>query len=376
MVQLSLIPPEPLVPLPTDSGHYVAALQNQPGERDALRHASDDAWARMTPLMQFVGPKKRRAEPFKATTVSAWVKRVSDALGDHPFYLDILRLKPTDTVLTTTGKVPLLEHIYSVARRRQLRFIPVVWAGESTVRHCELTRDAALADGRGLAFRIRILRVMPPVGTTWSSYLRSQLEEVCCPVERADLLVDLGYLDADSEVIAEDLAASLREMLAVGAWRGVAVLGTSMPSSLSCVTEGTVGSLPRREWQLWVQLKQCPLQRVPAFGDYAIQHPSPPSGPGGPGMRANIRYTSSDATVIARGEGPVTQEGNSQYQLLCQQLVAQAGFEGGAYSWGDKVIEECARGAVAPGAQRMWRGAGTSHHLELVTNQLQPETAS
>lgn len=93
-------------------------------------------------------------------------------------------------------------------------------------------------------------------------------------------------------------------------------------------------------------------------------------------MRANIRYTSSDATVIARGEGPVTQEGNSQYQLLCQQLVDQAGFEGGAYSWGDKVIEECARGAVTPGAQRMWRGAGTSHHLELVTNQLQLETAS
>jgi hypothetical protein len=139
---------------------------------------------------------------------------------------------------------------------------------------------------------------------------------------------------------------------------------------VSCIDEGTLGSLPRREWSLWLQLAQFDLPRMPSFGDYGIQHPRPPQADGGPGMRANIRYTADADTLVVRGHGPVVQEGNAQYRHLCQQLVERAEFAGSDYSWGDEVIEACARGTVAPGAQNVWRGAGTSHHLQLVTEQL------
>ena len=55
--------------------------------------------------------------------------------------------------------------------------------------------------------------------------------------------------------------------------------------------EGSVGKIDRREWEIFTQLREKSPYRLPAFGDYAVQHPQPPLDGGGPGMRANIRYT-------------------------------------------------------------------------------------
>jgi hypothetical protein len=369
MVQLPLIRQDPFESLPTDSGHYVVALQNKPGELEALRQASLEVWERMTPLVHFVG-QKHRGEPLNSSTIASWVAKAASAVGIHPFYLDIVRLAPDFPVVTSKGRVTVLESIYAAARKRRLRFVPVIWVGESSETHCALVRDAALADGHGLAVRIRMRKLVPPVGTTWSAYLAELLSTVSGDVGNADLLVDLEHLDPDAELNVEDFAASLNDMLSVGRWRGVALLGTSMPATLSCINEGTVGSLPRREWDLWQQIAQSGVSRVPSYGDYAVQHPQPPRDDGGPGMRANIRYTSSNTTLIARGRGSVIQEGKAQYRLLCEQLVASAEFAGSTYSWGDRLIDECARGAMEPGAQNVWRGAGTSHHFQFVTDQL------
>jgi hypothetical protein len=186
----------------------------------------------------------------------------------------------------------------------------------------------------------------------------------------ADLIVDLEYIDPDDELDPDGIAASLRQMLNVGPWRSIVLLGTSTPAMMSCVEEGTVGSIPRKEWELWSQLRQCDLERMPTFGDYAIQNPHPPHDPGGPGMRANIRYTANGETLVARGRGPFYEEGNAQYRDLCEKLVARAEFAGRDFSWGDGVIDDCAQGEEEPGGQRVWRGAGTSHHLRVVTEQL------
>ena len=54
-VQLSFRDQGPFTPMRLGSGHYLAALQNMSGEMDALSHASDGTWVRLTPLVQFVG---------------------------------------------------------------------------------------------------------------------------------------------------------------------------------------------------------------------------------------------------------------------------------------------------------------------------------
>jgi hypothetical protein len=368
-VQIPLIRSDPLEPLPIDSGHYVVAIQNKPGELDALRHASDGAWERMTPLVHIVG-NKNRSRDLKPNTVSEWVKKVAGAVGFHPVYLDVMRLTPTRPVHMRRSDVPVLERIYECARRRQMRFVPVVWAGRSSDRHVALARDAALQDGHGLALRVRILEVVPSVQLKWGGYLAPRVDDIVRAGIDVDLLIDLEYLKPDFELSAADLAPMLQDLIEAGPWRAVVLLGTSVPATMGSIREGTMGSLPRREWQLWLELGKCDLQRTPCFGDYAVQHPHPPQEGGGPGMRANIRYTCHGSTLIARGTGWVAQEGNAQYALLCKQLVDSGDFAGATYSWGDSLIDQCSRGVMEPGAQDMWRGAGTSHHIEFVTNQL------
>jgi hypothetical protein len=105
---------------------------------------------------------------------------------------------------------------------------------------------------------------------------------------------------------------------------------------LSCIPEGTLGSLPRNEWDLWRALSTVKLSRRPSYGDYAVQHSQPPHDGGGPGMRANIRYTVATGTLVARGQGSVLQEGNEQYRYLCQQLVTRTDFSGGTTRGGTR----------------------------------------
>jgi hypothetical protein len=273
------------------------------------------------------------------------------------------------------GTAPLLEIIYESARRRGMRFIPVAWAGESTKAHLKLVADAAALDGHGVGIRYRILGVALPPTVGQADFLGRMLDIVGVDATDADLLIDLDYLDPDVELDVDDMADIVGELEEAAPWRSVVLLGTSIPSMMSCVPEGTVGRLPRKEWELWGELADAGLPRAPAFGDYAVQHPRPPQDGGGPGMRANVRYTTDKGTLVARGQGSVIQEGKEQYQDLCAQLVRTPEFAGGAYSWGDGVIRDCASGAIEPGAQNVWRGAGTSHHLQLVTDQLRQREA-
>jgi hypothetical protein len=368
-IQIPLLRPERLDPLPVDARHYVAALQSQPGERDALQHVSAEIWTWMTPLLHFVGPKTPPAA-FRAQTVRNWVARLAPSVGEHPMYIDVTRLNPTHPVATRDGEAAVLARIYEASRSCGLRFVPVLWVGESSDDHRRIVADAALQDGHGVALRYRMRRYVPPLGAGHGDYVAAELTALGREPKDADLILDLEYIDPDDDLDPDGMAASLTRMLAVGPWRSVVMLGTSIPTMMSCIDEGTVGSVPRKEWELWSRLQGCGLDRMPAFGDYAIQNPHPPHDGGGPGMRANIRYTSNGATLVARGRGPFYEEGNEQYKGLCEQLVARTEFAGRKFTWGDEVIDDCAQGAVEPGGQRVWRGAGTSHHLRVVSEQL------
>jgi hypothetical protein len=166
------------------------------------------------------------------------------------------------------------------------------------------------------------------------------------------------------------------DLVAVGPWRNVVLLGTTMPRSLGggIVEAGTVGRLARKEWLLWLALRQSGVSRLPTYGDYAVQHPEPPldvtEGQLPLGMRGAIRYTHETVTVIPRAKAPRHEEGREQYRQLCRVLVDQPEFAGRAYTWGDRQVAECADGSREPGWEDHWRGAGTSHHLRFVVDQL------
>lgn len=365
-MQLPLLGLEDFDPLPQRSGHYVATLQNKSGELRALQEASQETWGRLTPLLRILGPKNQQKQ-LKASTVGNWMKRAADALGGHPFFLDTVRLRPTRPT-TPDGDV-VLSRIYHEARKRGLCFVPVVPVEGRSEVHTKVARDAFLEGGRGIALRYKAFGSVSIA--TPEQVLSNALGELQASACDTDLIIDLEWLSTDLEIESEDIVMLVDHLAQAGEWRNIILMGTTIPSALSCIPEGTIGFLPRREWKIWEGVRN-ELAHVPvSFGDYAIQHPKPPlEGDGGPGMRANIRYTVADSTLIARGRGAVIQEGKGQYRQLCQQLCARAEYKGSAYSWGDSYISDCANWVADPGSQDLWRAVGTSHHLRFVTDQL------
>jgi hypothetical protein len=365
-----LLPPNlveaapPFEPLPHGRLQYVPVLQNRWGEMRALEEARPETWACMTPLIVAVGAR----DPMKALTstqLAGWAKRLSAVLGEHTFFLDVMRFEPPQAL---GGEWSALSYLYDRLRSRRLAFVPVlpVSAGPG---HQELVRAAAAQDQRGAALRYKLQETALPTGMTHGRLLETRLSAIGLPRQRVDVILDLGWLSPDVSISAADICEVVDEVATIAPWRNVVLVGTSMPATLAAISEGSLGGLPRTEWDLWTEVTGASRGRQVSFGDYAIQHPRPPQDTG-PGMRANIRYTAANRTVIARGEGSVTQGGASQYPELCRMITGLDDFETRNYSWGDGVIEECAGGGSWSASQTLWRGAGTSHHLRLVTDQL------
>jgi hypothetical protein len=374
-IQLSLNNPEQFQTVPSGVNHYVVALQNKPGERDALLHASAQTWAHFTPLLQIVGPKDCGKEPFTHARFKAWVKTVAEPVGSHSCFLDVLQLPPNHPTATKEGNVPALSAIHAEARKRGMAFVPVLRLGDVRGTVQQISETIA-RDGRGVALRYALLGTAPAGGRSVPVLIKEALAAVDIDQKATDLIMDLGYLSEDVEIHAEDLVATVNELIGVGGWRSVVLLGTSMPSSLGggIIEAGTVGRLLRREWVLWSALRATGMPRLPTYGDYAVQHPNPPAaiaeGQIPIGMRGSIRYTHDTKTVIPRAKAPRWEEGHEQYRELCKVLVNQPEFLGREFTWGDRQIAECADGTIEPGWERHWRGAGTSHHLGFVVDQL------
>ncbi|ORX17979.1 hypothetical protein AWC31_16370 [Mycolicibacterium wolinskyi] len=267
----------------------------------------------------------------------------------------------------------MLTAIYADARRRRMAFVPVLRLSDAPSTRAQIAA-CTQSDGRGVAIRHRLLGSASINGRGAETLLIEALHTVDVEITGADLILDLDFISEDVDLEAEDVAATIDDLTAIGNWRSVVLVGSSMPSSLGggVVNEGTIGRLPRREWDLWRDLAAMQISRLPTFGDYAIQNPKPPfeGQSSGPGQRANIRYTADQTTLVPRAVGAVIQEGAEQYRELCELLVSQPEFAGADFSWGDQEIFDCAYGLSEPGWQEQWRGAGTSHHLGHVVDQL------
>jgi len=186
-IQIPLLKPQLLEPLPIDESALRGRLAEQDGRAGCPLHVSATTWERLTPLIEVVGPKTPKP-PLTRTSVAAWVKRVADAVGTHPFYLDILRLDPSMPVAVKDGEEPVLGRMYAEARKRRMRFVPVVHVGESTNQHRQLVSEAALEDGNGVALRYRMRTVTPSAGLGHDDVLRTHLSDLGVAVEEADLL--------------------------------------------------------------------------------------------------------------------------------------------------------------------------------------------
>ena len=364
--QLSLLaPPAFDHPLRFGSDHYVPILKSKAGELNALTRATEGTWDRMTPLIEGMGAAGIDDLPSRSTYPNLANRLALAVSGGRPFYLDFPWLDSRSRVnIRVKGHqfaVNAIEHVHADCRSAGLAFIPVLSPIHDAGR-APLVRAAIERDGRGVCLRVQIS------GVVWEEGLATTLDRLLQATgasrSHADLLLDLSYLPSPPGFEARHIQRVIEELNHLEDWRSLILAGTVIPASGAGWPEGGITEVPRHEWQLYRSLRGLQPRRMPAYGDFAVQHPEPPEG-GGPGMRASIRYTSDELVLFARGHA-LLEHGTGQYHELCQLLVDRQEYLGSRFSWGDDVIGRTASGASPPGGEPLWRGAGTSHHLALM----------
>ncbi len=370
-VQLSLPEWPKFNPIPAGSLHYVPVMLDLPGELDALAHAAAGR-AMTTPLIQ-IAPRApargRRAlrEDERPGWVAARVQKLGAALGDHPFYLEVLSVihGPRSGGVWPSSVVA---QVHDECRRRGLRFIPVHTIGQEGL--LEMASEANLRDGRGVAIRYRAGTTSQIGALTLSQRFSDELDRLGVSPGEADLLVDLGWLDPKLEIAAEDVSVILDEAVQLGPWRNLIVVGTSIPASMGEIHQDEVESIPRREWPLWEALRRIRHEAI-VFADYGIQHPKAPNTTTGGRLVANVRYTTPLGTIVSRGRGVFNSIPRplrpAQYVGCCGRLLASEYLADiDCACSGDAAIRACAAEVSVPLGQRFWRNVGWSHHLEQV----------
>ena len=368
-VQLPLLKPPEFTPVPPGAFHYVPALIDWKGERDALSSASAQSWTGMTPLIQ-IAPQGDPHAPISASNIRDRVKRVAGAVRSHPVFLSAVGMDPSRPVIDGGGRSPL-QHVHEAGRRFGLSFVPVFVMGDDP--DLDVVAATAAQDRRGCAIRYRFSNTHYVGGGTLGDRLSSAAERLGVADFDTDVILDFGWLGSDDDLGVDELSAALDLVIAAGKWRNVILIATSMPRSFGHIPEGTIGSVPRREWQLWQALREARADRV-IFGDYGVQHPRVPSNSTGGRMRANIRYPTREGTLVARGSGLIMSippaERAQQYRKLCYDLVTNSLFVGRGCCMGDDTIQDCAEGRMTARGQPMWRGVGTAHNLKEVTTAM------
>lgn len=386
-MQPHLIPPPPYQPLPTGSHCYVPVLQNRIGEREALAHASSSTWAQMTPVIEVVP----YGGAMSHDSIMRHARRLKRCVGEHPFYLDLKGIAPcTSTPARSGDSRALIELLLSAATKKSLHFMPVAWT-DSDETHLGAVSAAAHESGHGLALRHRLGSAVFRSGDRFEDRLVRCLSDMDIASSSVDLMIDLEYLEPDSEPSARWLRDLLNRAASVGPWRSYVLIATSVPSSFGngLVPEDSTAELKRREWELWTGL-EAEVKMPLAYGDYVIQNPTPPLDPPPVGPWANIRYTTDEDLVVARGFN-LREVSTEQYQELSKRIKGHGSFRSRTYSYGDAEIFRWATqpGAATrlaygdidaedgsdadsskPGSLGYWRGVGSSHHLALVTQQL------
>ena len=354
-----------------DHNHYVPILRWKQAERLALRELDARTRAGMTPLIE-VNPRALAAEETaEPAAVDKRCARVAaEILGDWGggrIFFDLGLVAPE--VRATDGAHPLTK-IFQEGRTLFPSFVPVTGLGRDAA-YQDAVRSIVAGDGLGLCLRVK-------AGELERSGLPAEINRLLVgfglDYEQVDVLVDYGVVGDTPP----DLAAACDSLPSLRRWRTFTVIGGAFPENLTGMRVGE-HVLPRRDWRAWRDqvTARPPLPRLPAYGDYTVQHPVFREPGFGLNFSASIRYTAKDAFVVMRGEGVRNDDGPgySQWPANAMMLCERQEYRGEDFSAGDRYIKEMSKeveknGSGRTGGPGTWLQAAFNHHLTLTVRQI------
>jgi hypothetical protein len=348
--------------------HYVPILKGRAAEYDALAELKERL--DVTPLIELMPIPWDYAEERPAVSladhVAAAARNTLKAWGEEMrVFVDVLHLPPD--ARDGEGRHPMALFL-GLARRSGLRAVPVL-ALDSDADYRAAVREGQ--DPLGVCLRLRsadLARVDGPAAVA------ALLNELDVPHGDVDLIVDLRELSADAVDFNIIGAVGVLSMIPeVTAWRSLTLAGSAFPADLTAVKPSSEERFARAEWAVWTALRERPgLARIPAFGDYTISHPDPPTtlDPRLLRVSAQLRYTTESDWLVFK-ERNIRDYGSEQFLAICERLVQRPEFAGADWSWGDAYIAARADGSDSrPGNPRTWRKVGTTHHIATVMKQI------
>lgn len=343
--------------------HYIPVLRWKMAERRALAQMLPPDRRFLTPLIEllprnFVPTKKNpRSDPDLA--MRDIVAELFGICGKRPLFIDLLHL-------TNQPDSPTALRLFSAhARSWGLVAIPVTGI-ERSPQYQGAMASIVPQSALGISLRIRREDLDDPEVNAKIGRLLSQLR---LRPRDVDLIVDLKIV-TQADDSAFDLPYSRLAQLAD--WRTFTILGGAFPKDLQGMRPGQY-LLSRLEWRNWnPRSSSSRFPRLPAFGDYTVQHPIFAEPPWNANFSASIRYATEADWIIMRGEG-VRNEGGAgyaQWPANAQLLLERPEFCGSNFSAGDRYIAAMAAQSTNTGNARTWIQAGINHHLVFVARQI------
>ncbi len=354
-----------------DHRHYVPCLRWKLGEYQAVIRLSNSTKNFITPLIQVpeIGYdfEARELERSVDDHLKLFVKRVKPKWGERSCFVDMKLIDPAERMADRRHPV---RFVFEQLRAQNCEAIPVTGIDRDRRYHREV-RSAASKDGRGVCIRVSIENA---AGQDFKKSVDALLRDVDLTSRDCDLVLDLGAPPNFEPVegFAKLVAGVVGKLPYLSQWRTFTLIGTSFPPSMAGIERGST-IIPRSEWVLYkrvVELFGTSGDRLPTFGDYAINHPDvllmdmrlvKPS--------ATIRYAIDDGWLIVKGKN-VRDYKYAQYRDHCQTVMRSPHFSGAQFSAGDQYIANCAAGEGKTGNLPTWRQVGTSHHLEKVVRDI------
>ncbi len=347
--------------------HYVPCLNWKKGEYDAVGQLSETAKELITPLIEVpeIGYDFARHCPPKSIDdhLAPFAGRVRQKWANRNAFVDARHVASSGSMADGTHP---MEFVLNELKDNACPAVPVTDCTRNS-SYQDTVRKAIARDKHGVCFRISI---QSAASRSIDSEIDELLKSLKVRAEQVDFILDLGAPNfVPIASFSKAIFSIIGRLPHLKLWRTFTLLGTSFPASMGEVKRG-VTCIPRNEWLLYktvVNALGVSGIRMPAFGDYAVNHPDQilldprllkPS--------ATIRYAVDDAWLIIKGTSVRQPNGFDQFYSHSATVCASDFYMGSDYSAGDNYISQCAVKKAGKGNLTTWRQVGTNHHLEKV----------
>ena len=334
---------------------YVPTLKWRQGEKLALKNLPDRLKSSIIPLIELVNDEGDNPEDLSNDLSTFWSKTA---------YLDV-HYRPQRFAR------PALNNVTS--HNQNIDIIPVVRLDSPQIV-IEGVKNVAGIYNNG--FALRIIANQDIDFSLLSEDVRLMLERLAGSKDKVDLIVDFGYLEAETQLYQTTLE-NIANSISLNDWRRVIVAAGSFPPSLNDFRPNEDNLLKRIELELW-QKNQSKHGRELIYSDYTVRNPDNIVKGFSRGS-VSVRYTLENDFQIFRG----TREDKS-FKYLVHAMNIKALYSDKYpenYCWGDEMIvekanqlEKClsdgadpeAYDGFLPGGAKDWVALSINHHMTIV----------